>query len=235
MDDEITLGSPVLPPFKAFSYLPRDLFPYFPWDDFLYFPWYEMAYLPWENLPYLPWDKYPGFPWDDLPYFPWDDLPYLPGDNIPYLPEIPDWHVTLTPPWQFVDIGCPNMQTVAITIQTDLVNNPPIQVEDCSSPYTCYPVDGYPGRYYCTAYKPIYSSNNCPLHVCVMEGNQQICQDIDPNTWIDCPYEIQKDITPEPQGPNCSQYNENECLGNGQTCTWVSGTVGAGAGYCKNK
>ena len=111
-------------PYDQMPYISWDDFTYFPWDDFAYIPWIELPYLPWENLVYQPWDLYPYFPWDDLPYFPWDEVPYLPGDDVPYLYEIPEWIKTLPPPWQFIDIGCPNLKTVAMTFRTDLADSP---------------------------------------------------------------------------------------------------------------
>lgn len=207
-------------PYDEIPYIPWDAFPYFPWDEFAYIPWHELPYLPWENIAYLPWDVYPYFPWDDLPYFPWDEVPYLPGDEIPYL-TLPDWVKTLTPPWEFIDIGCPNMRTVAVTIKTDLLDNPKITAEDCDAKYKCVPIDGKPGWYYCTADKPIYNAKNCPIKVCVQKGRDLICQEIDPGVFIDCPYEIQMSKTPEVQAPFCSQFTDaTSCRLNNYGCVW---------------
>ncbi len=227
-----------LPP-GDLAYLPYDQMPYISWDDFTYFPWYdftyipwiELPYLPWENLIYQPWDLYPYFPWDELPYWPWDEVPYLPGDDVPYLYEIPEWVKTLPPPWQFIDIGCPNKQTIGITIQTDLLDSPKITAEDCNVKYTCFPVNGKPGWYYCTANKPGYSPDNCPIKVCVQKGNEVVCHNIDPRTWIDCPTEIQQNVTPVPVNPKCTQYTSSDiCKMNG--CTWIDLGSGYG-GYCQ--
>ena len=228
---ELPTGDLAYLPYDQMPYIAWDDFVYFPWDEFAYIPWHELPYLPWENLNYQPWDLYPYFPWDDLPYWPWDEVPYLPGDDVPYLYEIPEWVKTLTPPWKFIDIGCPNKQTVAITIQTDLVNNPDVLMDDCNAKYSCVPVNGKPGWYYCSANKPGYSSNNCPLRLCVKKPEAWSCQDIDPGTSIDCPTEIQQNVTPLPVNPKCTQYTSSDiCKMNG--CTWIDLGSGYG-GYCQ--
>jgi hypothetical protein len=225
-DDSMLDPSVTHPIVDQFAYMPYDKMPYIPWDDFVYFPWDDFAYIPWEELPYLPWenlnyqpwDLYPYFPWDDLPYFPWDEVPYLPGDDVPYLYEIPEWIKTLTPPWQFIDIGCPNLKTVAMTFRTDLMDSPSIRAEDCNSKYTCVPIDGKPGWYYCTASKSNYSYKNCPIKICVQLGKELVCQELDPGVSIDCPNEIKptpvtdQGPTPTPvPGINCSTYDEKNC------------------------
>ncbi len=204
------------PYLDEFAYMPYDKMPYISWDDFTYFPWYdftyipwiELPYLPWENLTYQPWDLYPYFPWDDLPYFPWDEVPYLPGDDVPYLYEIPEWVKTLPPPWQFIDIGCPNLKTVAMTFRTDLMDSPKITAEDCNSKYSCVPVAGKPGWYYCTASKNKYSYKNCPVKLCVDIKGELQCEEINPGVSFDC---ITDGPTPTPVPFSCSNISPTLC------------------------